>query len=78
MLLVPPSPMLDTEIAAAAVGVSKIYGKGDTEVRALDDISVSFGEGQFTAMYSLPSVFTGSNNDASFEYTLELFKGLNW
>ena len=50
MLLVPPSPMLDTEVAAAAVGVSKIYGKGDTAVHALDDITVSFGRGQFTAI----------------------------
>ena len=50
MLLIPPSPMLDTEVAAAAVGVSKIYGKGDTAVHALDDITVSFGAGQFTAI----------------------------
>lgn len=46
----PPVPSLDAATAAAAVNVSKIYGKGDTEVRALDDISVSFGEGQFTAI----------------------------
>ena len=50
MLLIPPSPRLDTEIAAAAIGVSKIYGKGDTAVHALDDITVSFGAGQFTAI----------------------------
>jgi len=50
MLMTPPSPSLDTEVAAAAVGVSKIYGKGDTAVHALDDISVSFGSGEFTAI----------------------------
>ncbi len=37
-------------IAAAAVHASKVYGSGDTEVRALDDVSVSFGKGQFTAI----------------------------
>lgn len=37
-------------VAAAAVQASKIYGSGDTEVRALDDVSVSFGKGQFTAI----------------------------
>ena len=28
--------------------VSKIYGSGDTEVRALDDVTVDFGEAEFT------------------------------
>ncbi len=46
----PPGPSIAAATAAAAVGVSKIYGKGDTEVRALDEISVSFAEGQFTAI----------------------------
>lgn len=36
--------------AASAVGVSKVYGRGDTEVRALDHVDVDFGEGQFTAI----------------------------
>lgn len=31
-------------------GVSKIYGSGDAEVRALDDVSVGFGAGEFTAI----------------------------
>ena len=30
--------------------VSKIYGSGDTEVRALDDVTVDFGEAEFTAI----------------------------
>ncbi len=36
--------------AASAVGVSKIYGRGDTAVRALDGVDVDFIEGQFTAI----------------------------
>ena len=30
--------------------VSKIYGSGDAQVRALDDVSVGFGAGEFTAI----------------------------
>ena len=41
--------MNDT-IAARAVEASKIYGSGETEVRALDGISVEFKTGQFTAV----------------------------
>lgn len=37
-------------VASKAVGISKIYGKGDTEVRALDDVTVSFPGGMFTAV----------------------------
>ncbi len=37
-------------IAAAAVGVSKIYGHGDTAVHALDEIDASFQSGRFTAI----------------------------
>jgi len=36
-------------IAAQAVGASKIYGKGEAEVRALDDVTVAFANGHFTA-----------------------------
>ena len=31
-------------------GVSKIYGSGDAQVRALDDVSVGFGADEFTAI----------------------------
>ena len=31
-------------------GVSKIYGSGDAQVRALDDVSVGFAAGEFTAI----------------------------
>ncbi len=36
--------------AAAALNASKIYGKNDSEVRALDDVTVDFAVGQFTAI----------------------------
>jgi len=43
--------MTDMEIAAAgAVGATKIYGSGDTQVTALRDVDVSFDQGQFTAI----------------------------
>lgn len=42
--------MTVTVAAAGAVQATKIYGSGDTEVRALDDVSVSFSRGQFTAI----------------------------
>jgi putative ABC transport system ATP-binding protein len=37
-------------VAATAVGVSKVYGKGEAQVRALDGIDVNFGSGRFTAI----------------------------
>jgi len=36
--------------AAATAGAAKIYGEGDTTVRALDDVSVAFEAGRFTAI----------------------------
>jgi putative ABC transport system ATP-binding protein len=36
--------------AARAEGAVKVYGKGSSAVRALDGVSVGFGEGQFTAI----------------------------
>jgi putative ABC transport system ATP-binding protein len=37
-------------VAARALGVSKVYGRGDATVRALDDVSASLYAGQFTAI----------------------------
>ncbi|MFD0852339.1 ABC transporter ATP-binding protein, partial [Actinomadura adrarensis] len=37
-------------VAARAVDISKVYGTGDTEVRALDGVTVGFPEGRFTAV----------------------------
>ena len=36
--------------AARAVALSRVYGKGDAEVRALDGVTVEFGRGRFTAV----------------------------
>src|SRR4051812_16120704 len=36
--------------AACAVGLSKVYGAGDTRVTALDNVGVEFARGQFTAI----------------------------
>jgi len=46
----PPPPPVSGELAARAVRASKVYGAGDTEVRALDDISVEFERSRFTAI----------------------------
>jgi putative ABC transport system ATP-binding protein len=37
-------------IAARASHATKVYGKDDAQVRALDDLSVDFASGQFTAI----------------------------
>jgi putative ABC transport system ATP-binding protein len=39
-----------TAVAARAVHASKIYGKDETEVRALDDVDVEFERGAYTAI----------------------------
>jgi putative ABC transport system ATP-binding protein len=36
--------------AAGAVDATKTYGTGDVEVRALDDVTVAFTAGEFTAI----------------------------
>jgi len=48
-LPVPPAPPLRTAVAGA-VHATKVYGSGDTAVRALDDVSVDFAAGTFTAI----------------------------
>ena len=39
-----------TAVAARAVHASKVYGKDETEVRALDDVDVDFERGAYTAI----------------------------
>lgn len=41
---------LNLVVAASCRNISKIYGSGDSEVRALDDVSVDFAQGEFTAI----------------------------
>jgi putative ABC transport system ATP-binding protein len=45
-----PPPATAKAVAASAIHASKFYGSGDTEVRALDDVSVDFYRGRFTAV----------------------------
>jgi putative ABC transport system ATP-binding protein len=40
----------DSTVAASARHAVKVYGSGDTEVRALDDVTVDFASGRFTAI----------------------------
>jgi putative ABC transport system ATP-binding protein len=44
-----PGDALET-LAARAIQVSKVYGQGQTEVRALDNVSVELPSGRFTAI----------------------------
>ena len=45
-----PSTVPTRTAAASAVHAAKHYGKGDSEVRALDDVTVEFRTGEFTAI----------------------------
>ncbi|MFE6907097.1 ABC transporter ATP-binding protein [Streptomyces erythrochromogenes] len=47
-----PSPSLSPspEPAARATALTKVYGKGDTRVTALDAVTVDFARGRFTAV----------------------------
>jgi putative ABC transport system ATP-binding protein len=49
-LQTPPPPGAPGLAAARAVGAVKVYGQGDTEVTALDHVSVEFERGKFTAI----------------------------
>ena len=50
MTLTSPTPPASAVAAARAVHATKVYGSGDTEVRALDDVSIDFEAGRFTAI----------------------------
>src|SRR5688572_21928983 len=50
MTTLTPDPAPSTTAAARAEHAVKVYGTGDTEVRALDDVSVDFETGRFTAI----------------------------
>jgi putative ABC transport system ATP-binding protein len=39
-----------TTAAARAVGLTKVYGQGDTAVKALDAVTIEFATGQFSAI----------------------------
>ncbi|MGH9229176.1 MAG: ABC transporter ATP-binding protein [Acidimicrobiales bacterium] len=44
------APTTRTDVAARAVAATKVYGSGDTAVVALDEVSVEFPTGRFTAI----------------------------
>ncbi|MCB5179068.1 ABC transporter ATP-binding protein [Streptomyces antimicrobicus] len=44
------APHTAQAVAARATGLSKVYGQGETQVVALDNVSVDFGRGRFTAI----------------------------
>ena len=48
MTLTPPSSSL--AVAAGTIDATKVYGSGDSEVRALDDVTVQFAQGAYTAI----------------------------
>ena len=50
MTMTSPTPAAPTTAAARAEHAVKVYGLGDTEVRALDGVTVDFETGRFTAI----------------------------
>ncbi len=50
MTMTTPTADPSTSVAARAVDATKVYGSGDTEVRALDGVTVDFETGRFTAI----------------------------
>jgi putative ABC transport system ATP-binding protein len=50
MTLTSPTLPASAVAAARAIHATKVYGSGDTEVRALDDVSIDIEAGRFTAI----------------------------
>jgi putative ABC transport system ATP-binding protein len=50
MAVMPERPDVDLPPAARAVDLRKVYGQGDAAVEALRQVSVGFGEGEFSAI----------------------------
>jgi putative ABC transport system ATP-binding protein len=48
--IVAPHDGVPPETVAEAIGVSRVFGAGDTAVRALDDVTVAFTRGRLTAI----------------------------
>ena len=46
----PAPPSVAANAAARALGASKVYGSGETEVHALREVSVQFDKGRFSAI----------------------------
>ncbi len=45
-----PTASTAAAVAARATDLAKLYGSGDTQVRALDSVSTEFAQGEFTAI----------------------------
>jgi len=45
-----PAPASASAVAASTVGLTKVYGSGESEVRALDGVDVDLRAGEFTAI----------------------------
>jgi putative ABC transport system ATP-binding protein len=43
-------PTATLTMAAGALDAAKVYGKGESEVRAINGVSVGFEQGKFTAI----------------------------
>jgi len=48
--LAPPTPATPSTAAAGAIDATKVYGLGESEVRALDGVTVAFETGKLTAI----------------------------
>jgi putative ABC transport system ATP-binding protein len=46
----PAPPTVAANAAARSLGAAKVYGRGDTEVHALRDVTVQFDKGRFSAI----------------------------
>ena len=49
-VMTPSTARLEQKVAARTEDAVKIYGKGQTEVRALDGVTVEFAAGRYTAV----------------------------
>jgi putative ABC transport system ATP-binding protein len=50
MTLVTGLPIEATDVAAGAIDATKVYGRGDNSVRALDGVTIGFPRGRLTAI----------------------------
>jgi putative ABC transport system ATP-binding protein len=48
--LAPPEPASKGDVVAGAEHATKVYGTGETAVRALDDVTIGFPAGRFSAI----------------------------
>jgi putative ABC transport system ATP-binding protein len=46
----PPPPVAPAAVAARALGATKVYGRGETQVHALREVSVDIAAGELTAI----------------------------